>query len=109
MKVPYFKKQKMYKIVSELLPDMEIPKQISTEYRFYRGSEWLDFSFEDICYTDSYVFVSLYHSGYSVVLDLEYRHFSEFEDPRKFKVIKRCFWLQPDGSLKLEYESEYNI
>ena len=109
MKVPYFKKKKMYEIVSELLPDVKIPKLIHCEYRFFRGSEWLDFSYDDDGHADSCVCVSFYHCGYYVVLDLEYRQYFENEVPKKFKVVKKCFWLKSDGSLKPDYESEYYV
>lgn len=110
MKVPYFKKAKMYKIVSDFLPDMEIPRQIQCEYRFYRGSEWLNFSCWEKDVADSVIYVDLYHCGYRVVLDLEYRRAFEFDETEKrFKVSKKVFYIQPDGSLKLEYESEYDV
>lgn len=108
MKVPYFKKKKMYELVSEFLPDMEIPKLIQCEYKFYRGSEWLKFSCCKKDTADSVVFVNLYHCGYCVVLDLEYRRAFEYDETeKKFRVSKRVFYMQPDNSLKLDYESDY--
>lgn len=109
MKVPYFKKKKMYEIVSEFLPDVKMPKLISCTYRFYRGSEWLSFAYDDDSRADACVCVSLYHCGYYVTLDLEYRHYAMDEDLKKFKVVKRSFWLQSDGSLRPDYESEYYV
>lgn len=101
MKVPYFKKQKMYKVVSELLAGICMCKMIDSSYRFYRGSEWLYFmlpeSEDDCC-----IYVSFYHSGYFFSLDMEYRD----ENYELHKVVRQTYRLQSDSSLKLEYFSE---
>ena len=102
MKVPYFKKQKMYKMVSELLAGMQIDKMIDCSYRFYRGSEWLYFCASKSG-DDSVIFISFYHCGYFFSLDFEYR---DCETDELRKVVRHTYWLQSDSSLKLEYLCE---
>lgn len=72
MAVNYYKKKQFYQIASELLqrlyPGIKIPKMIDTNYKFYRGTEWLrfdasynnqDLSF-DFCHMNRYISIDVF-------------------------------------------------
>ena len=103
MVVPYLKKSKMYKKLSELLPEMDICKKIQCEYKFYRGSEWLKFAGYENGDGNIVVFGNFYHHGYFFSLDLEYREANDTDVLRK--IVRRTYRLQSDSTLRMDYES----
>lgn len=83
----YLKKRKMYGLVVELLSscdlfqlvgDSPVPAIRDCSYNFYRGSEWLHVTFDD-------VYVALYHGSCYIsllVLDID----------TDMELYRKCFW-----------------
>lgn len=82
----YFKKRKMYDLVVELLSscdlfqlvgDSPVPAMRDCSYKFYRGSEWLNVSFED-------VYVVLYHGNCYISIEV-------FDFDSDKSLYRKCF------------------
>lgn len=70
MAVTYLKKKKMYELAVSICPD--VPALKDCEYKFYRGSEWLQWCSDEDC-EDGYIGFKLFHcASYHSLDKLQY-------------------------------------
>lgn len=93
----YMKKKRMYELLKQMEPELELPLLRLCSYKFYRGSEWLEANL----YGFKYEFVKIYHYLNFVSIDFYY-------------ICENCLLLvcrktyRYDGEMcELEYCREY--
>lgn len=92
----YLKKRKMYEIL-DLLVDANLDLMKNANYRFYRGSEWLNCSaFGE----EHYTIYKLYRSGQFVSLDI--LQWNEEKDD--YAETERITYRMIEGRLVKEYQ-----
>ncbi len=93
MSVQYLKKTKMYHLLENIIESEYMPKLSECRYRYYRGSEWLEF------YIDLDFIVTLYHSSAYVSLD-----FDTFDVLDRRNSYDRLTFTFMDNDLSLRYK-----
>lgn len=93
----YLKKSKMYQMAKKLLPDVEIPSMVRCTYKFYRGSEWLEFNINMKHY-------KVYHEGHYIRIS-GWTYTSE-DVPKS--ILFRCYSLSTEGETSKVYEKKYS-
>lgn len=92
MSVQYLKKTKMYKLLSSLIEAEYLPKASACEYKFYRGSEWLD-----VCVDYDYV-IKFYHRGVGITLEID-----KVDEEGRRHSVDRLTFAYLDDELILNY------
>lgn len=75
---------------------------IRCEYRFYRGSEWLEFRYSN---EKEYIFgmtYKCYRDG-NMFMEDGFKHDSE--EKKEQNILHRVYAIMPDETLRLKYES----
>lgn len=97
----YWKKSKMYQVAKELITDIKMPNMINCEYRFYRGSEWLEFKYSDEArgiYGKTY---KCYKDGSMLMIDVfEY----DVHEEKNLNVLHQIYTIGNEENIEIRNE-----
>lgn len=93
----YLKKKKMFELLKQLAPGLNIPIMKECEYKFYRGAEWLNVPIYDRLDFD---YISMYHSRSYISID-----FDVYEtENNRFCNENRKTYCYENGNWRLTYD-----